>query len=372
MTALRAMSGAMRDLKADSTTSAATVQSLKDQIDSHKIVIAQTQAKYIELGGTFRETIKGAKDVGDTVAKSGAQQGAASAKAALQAEQLAMRARDVATATAKLSGLKPPQLAATLQRDEARVQELTQALSRLGGEMNATGDDARRLRDELNTKRASVDAAQRLYIKAGGSLTDLRRSTVQTSASLGQLGGVFGVAGGPIGSLGGKVGALDAALRAGLVGGLLLGGIALAAFAAAAVVAVGALAALGLSQSNAARQQQITTEAFLRGANGLQAWQAATYNSTAVATEFNDAVGVTASKTLLATDKVNGLAQELYKSNIGAKDFQDALTAAAQVSIVSGDAAAQAFVKHAAATQAAGKSVKDHACCSWARRAPSR
>jgi hypothetical protein len=62
--ALQAMRRAMTALKGDSSVSAAAVGELKTQIDVQKIVIAQAQAKYIELGGTFRHAAQAATDAG--------------------------------------------------------------------------------------------------------------------------------------------------------------------------------------------------------------------------------------------------------------------------------------------------------------------
>ncbi len=59
---LRNMQAALRNMKGASGAAGETVTALRDKIAAHKAVIGQQQARYIQLGGTFKNTKKPAQD----------------------------------------------------------------------------------------------------------------------------------------------------------------------------------------------------------------------------------------------------------------------------------------------------------------------
>jgi hypothetical protein len=165
--ALQSMRRAMTALKGDSSVSAAAVGELKTQIDVQKIVIAQAQAKYIELGGTFRHAAQAATDAG-----------AAQAAAAATGRTAAAEATAAAAAAAKaqkeaFEGASKAAYASALQAGQSNAQAALSA-QLAAQQIGASQDSAAAAATRAATQHA---AAMKVETEAARELEQVQRNT---------------------------------------------------------------------------------------------------------------------------------------------------------------------------------------------------
>lgn len=171
------------------------------------------------------------------------------------------------------------QLKGKITADTQALREMQQAMRQLQGGTNVSIGTFKDLRAQIDAKKASIASSQDAFVKLGGVFGDTSKLAGETGDAFGKLGGMAQKIGvkelvGEVGGLHGGLGKLaSAAARAGGAMGILVAAAVAVGVALAAVVIK--LAEFALASSDAARTQNIMTDAAAGFSGAGEALQAA-------------------------------------------------------------------------------------------------
>lgn len=234
-----------------------------------------------------------------------------------------------------------------LSEDKKAVNELQGAMKNLQGASVVNVAQFRTLQDALKKKQEAVASAQSSIIGLGGSL-----KRTKTSAFRDGLKGIAGeakLAGGPLGQMFGRVENLTKLAGTGAVKYVALAG-AVAAVGAAGIYAAKSLFDLAFASSEARREENLQLQGQLSLTKGITDTQAASE-------DLQETIDQVSGRSAASRAAIVGLGKDLYAAGLRGGALEEALDAAATTAAVQGPAAADKFVKLAAATDKAGGSV---------------
>jgi hypothetical protein len=339
---LAAMQTALRNLSGSTNVAGETIQALKDKIAIHKIVIADAQAAYVNLGGTFANESRRVADSANRVVQ-------AVDPIKVQLEGFAKAASfDVLNADLRT-------LESGLVADHLAASRLKETLSRLGPQTEVNAQLIQRYELELAKVNARIGAASVQFDKLGGSFENVSTGIKQANgpvrplaSALSELAGSAALLPGPLATGVSRLSALAALMKAGVVvaGGLAIG----AAFVAMAAGVVGATVALfewQLRASNARREHELSLQAIIATNKQIKGQQD-TWRS------LGSVIDATAFRLKTSRERVNEFADRLYAGGLRGRFLQTALTAVTTAALAGGDAVASKAEKEALAIGNAG------------------
>jgi hypothetical protein len=327
--ALGGMRAALGAMKGDTIGAADSIKKLQDEIAIRKVVVAQSQAEYIALGGSFEAAARGA--------------------AGLNAAKPTIDTAAFEAAHKALEGLSLNQVKDKLAADTKALGELEGAFRRLGGDAAPATATLAKLRSEISAHKASVAAAQDKYLGLGGSLSALtdkipEHPIKKFGSALSELGPAADVLPGPAGNV---IRSLDGMRALLTTGGVVVGFVALAAavlgVTAAFVAGYASLAKYALAMSGLRRDEELSLAAIGATTAALRKTPESALNDLP---ELFDEI---AQGSATSRDQIAKMGTELLKAGVTGHNLDEALNAAATKAAVFGDSAGDAFVKTAIA-----------------------
>ena len=343
---LRAMQSALRNLKGSTNVSADTIDKLRTRVDSHKIVIAEAQAKYVELGGAFTALGSKATAAGSAAAAAGGQQlDAANAAARLGQNTLAANEQVLRSSQLALdSRTSFADLEKQLIQDSQAVKGLSDTFNALGPRTAANAATFDKLKAKLDAQNKALGFAKAKYVESGGTaatLADAMKKPGGEALSLrdrmkGLVQEMSG-APGPVGKLGSGLSALTA---------VSVGAIAVTAALTAAVVALGAAfvaaaakaAQFGIKMGLLAREQENLIKQTAATANMKWTWW---QRGRASAEGLASAVDEVAESTGATRGEVIKWGGDLQKLGLRGQNLKDAMGAVAIAGVAAGEEGVQ-------------------------------
>lgn len=333
-TELFAMQAALKNMAGSANVSSDVIDKLKDRIAIHKIVIADAQAQYVSLGGSFAAAAKASTSAGLEVAK---------AADPLRETLDQMARQEMAKGIPR--DLKA--LAAEMVKSTDEANKLKAAIKSLGPETTANTALVKRLTTQQQQHEARLSVVSAKYATLGGDLSKVRQMAVGTQGpfrgmlmSFVETSKESGLLAGKIGTLTKHLGSMSTVVRAGLIGGVLALGVALVALAAGAVAATVGFVRWSLGASNARRELELTLA-------GTVAVNRKLYTQQDTWKTLGAAIDITAGKFKATTAEVMPLAQRLYDGGLRGRFLNKALDATTAAFLAGGDAAASSTAQMA-------------------------
>jgi hypothetical protein len=237
-----------------------------------------------------------------------------------------------------------------IEGDIGSIREMQKALRNLQGGSTVNIQSFHKLKDAITAKKAAIAQAQEKYISMGGTFKKTASTSDNFKKKLEEMTQAASRSAGPFGGLVGKVGKIAGGLgRGAVIAGIMAG--AIIVLVAAVVGAVVALAAYGLAQANARRDEELHLEALtkLRNYYGIAAGSAS---------QLQSAIDEVSGSVAIGRSKVASYAESLYKMGLRGQNLKDALGAVGTVAATQGDEFASRTAQMAAGINMAGGSVK--------------
>ncbi len=240
----------------------------------------------------------------------------------------------------------------SIDSDSRALAEMQKAMRNLQGANVVNVAQFRKLKEQIDLKKASIAQAQGSYIALGGTFNKTASSGKGFGSALSALQKQVQSMPGPVGQLGGRLGALQGMLAGGgaIAAGILVIVAALGALVVASVAATAALYKYGTAQADARRNELLRLE----GLTKLRFWYQRTAGN---AGEMQTAIDRVSASSALSRDKIAGYSEQLYRLGLRGDNLSKALEGTAIKASTQGDAAASAFAGWAATIGLAGGSV---------------
>ncbi len=358
-----AMRSALNNMRGSGNVATSTFQTLKDRIADHTVAIAESQARYVELGGSFARTGSSAAAMANQSKVAADAQTSAIVKTSTAQKELAKQAEAVALASlnekAALSvvGMSAQQLETDLISGSIATAKLEDEIRSIGPASTATAGTLDKLTSRLDKQKAVMRAASSRFIGLGGDITKVKSSVSASLAPtdsmitrLASLGEGAALLPGPLGQTVAQMGPLRSLMAGGMLGATIVLAAALIALGAAVVFVTGKFLAYGVGLAAARREQELTLDGLIAATGKIRA-QADTGSSLAAS------IRRVADTTSSTTAEIDAFAQTLFKAKLRGSQLETALEAVAITSMAAGSTAASAFIKSATAAAAAGKSI---------------
>lgn len=166
--ALREMQKAMRRLKGDTSVSGRVFNDLKDKIAAQKATVAQAQARYVELGGTFTKTVRETAEVASVATEA--------------TDRFGGLTKQVGSLGGRLGGVS------------GKVGGLGSRLAALGGPIGLAGASVALLAAGFVALTAAVGAATIALARYGVAQSNARRAELLHLEGLSLLPRMYGMA----------------------------------------------------------------------------------------------------------------------------------------------------------------------------------
>jgi len=242
-------------------------------------------------------------------------------------------------------------LRSQIEADTKALRGMEAAFKTLNSAKVVNIQAAQELRTKIAAQKQSIADAQAAYVNLGGTFGRIPGQGKPVLSLVERLREAAKSTPGPLGGLLDKLGGLSGLLKSGAIAaGVVAISAAVVALTAATVAGALALAAYGVAQADARRDELLRLE----GLTKLRFWYSAAAGS---AHELQDATDRVASGVAIGRDQVAGFTEQLYRSGLRGQNLADALEAVAIKASTQGSAAASRFAGLAASISLAGGSV---------------
>ena len=355
--ALSAMRRGLSNLKAGGIEATQAIDKLKDQIALQKAIVASTQAKYIEAGGTFKVMAQSAGTAKAAVADVGSQAKASAVDANAAVAKQKAAVDEYGLALSRLSGEiisaanagKKFDIQQELRRNSEAIAKTTvqmNILRRAGADATPAFKD---LEKEITKLRASEAALGRLSNSTAGKVKKLvqaaRAGTAGAKAGKRAFEG-WGNAGTLLGGrVGGLVGSMETLgmvqQSAGVATVAATAGVVLLAAAVAAGVV--ALSAYVIKLADTKRETQLALEATVALGNVMT--KGPMLNAGKTAEQLTGKINSVSQELGTTRAATRGLAVDLFEMGLRGATLSTALKTAATAQLAAGDKGVAAFKK---------------------------
>jgi hypothetical protein len=236
--------------------------------------------------------------------------------------------------------------------DSRALADMQKAMRNLQGGTVVNVNQFRKLKEQIDLKKASIAKAQGSFVSLGGTFGKTGGSSRGLESRLAALREQMSGMPGPIGGAASSFSKLSTLIGGGAITLGLAGIVAgLAALVVGLGVATAALYKYGTAQAEAARDELLRLE-------GLTKMRMLFSSVPGNAKEMQSAIDQVSASSALGRDKIAKYSESLYRMGLRGQNLTDALGGVAIKASVQGDAAASAWAGWAASVSMAGGSVK--------------